>query len=405
MGPGAAVGRGSLRRCAVVARNVAASNHYSSHDVDVASHYYHYSYSCGGHFTGSGGGGVGWSANFTCLSQRGKLSPVKKKPLSTKQLSSPPCSSFQSRLNGGGKTNSGRLFHLLRRNLESVSQSVRQSDSPSPRSQSDYSARNRPLTDALTHTHTHTLMTRPRSLLLLLRRLFLSWPLVVRQAFAHLASTLVLTWLLAHAFWSRSWSSLSSLSSLSYLDGEGKGDSDGDNLNRNHSHSHLHTNHDGRRWLRHVIPLGIPRLAFHLLASLWRWLSSIWSSSRSTSSTSASSTSSSSTLPPLPPPTTLAPTMSVGEYVRAHGYGCEDSVVRTADGFHLVVHHLYRVVGDGDGDDVGDVDNNDNDRSERRRMPPTRPTPVLMVHGLLQSAGVFVTSGHQSYAFWMLQQG
>ena len=81
------------------------------------------------------------------------------------------------------------------------------------------------------------------------------------------------------------------------------------------------------------------------------------------------------------------PTMRVSDYVERYGYGCEDHIVTTADGYHLLLHHLFAK------DELG------------RRRNASKPFPVLLQHGLLQSAGVFVTSGRRSMAFWFLDRG
>jgi hypothetical protein len=81
--------------------------------------------------------------------------------------------------------------------------------------------------------------------------------------------------------------------------------------------------------------------------------------------------------------------MALSDYCEYYGYTCEDEVVETLDGFKLLVHHV----------------------TAGSRVPaptstsPRSSAPVLLMHGLFQSGGVFVTSGPSSPAFWLVDQG
>lgn len=80
--------------------------------------------------------------------------------------------------------------------------------------------------------------------------------------------------------------------------------------------------------------------------------------------------------------------LAVYDYVMKHpGYGCEDFITVTDDGYHLLIHRIYRRC------------------RKNGREPPSKPFPILLQHGLFQSAGVFVTSGRQSLAFYLVDQG
>lgn len=74
--------------------------------------------------------------------------------------------------------------------------------------------------------------------------------------------------------------------------------------------------------------------------------------------------------------------MWVEDYCEHAGYSCQTIKTVTEDGFILVMHRLGRK--DGIVLDKG---------------------PVLLMHGLFQSSGVWVTSGKKSFAFYLVDNG
>ncbi|KAI9138759.1 Alpha/Beta hydrolase protein [Paraphysoderma sedebokerense] len=77
-------------------------------------------------------------------------------------------------------------------------------------------------------------------------------------------------------------------------------------------------------------------------------------------------------------------TDSVGYYAEFWGYDHEERTAVTDDGFVLVLNRI---------------------RKRGRSIDTKKKPPILLVHGLFQSAGVFVTSGKESMAFWLADQG
>lgn len=72
-------------------------------------------------------------------------------------------------------------------------------------------------------------------------------------------------------------------------------------------------------------------------------------------------------------------------YVEAQGYKVEEYKVETDDGFIIDMQHLI----------------NPNDTPEMR----AKRYPVMMLHGLMQSAFAYATSGEKSLAFFLLESG
>ncbi|KAJ3060231.1 hypothetical protein HDU98_003775 [Podochytrium sp. JEL0797] len=75
--------------------------------------------------------------------------------------------------------------------------------------------------------------------------------------------------------------------------------------------------------------------------------------------------------------------MNVRYYIEKEGFRCETYHVVTADGFVL---QLERVL-----PGLGMV----------QTMPQAQKKPIILMHGLFQSAGVWVTSGRSSFAFYL----
>jgi hypothetical protein len=115
----------------------------------------------------------------------------------------------------------------------------------------------------------------------------------------------------------------------------------------------------------------------------------------------------------------------VGYYARRVGLDCEEIRVETEDGFVLDLWHIFDV-----GEYVGlpaalrgvrGPENISAVREPSRKLEPEseggmggsgggngrrgRKFPVLMIHGLLQSAGVYATNDEYSLAFWMVKEG
>jgi tRNA nucleotidyltransferase (CCA-adding enzyme) len=77
---------------------------------------------------------------------------------------------------------------------------------------------------------------------------------------------------------------------------------------------------------------------------------------------------------------------NIGDYIKEHGFDYEEHQVMTDDGYRLVLYQLVQ-------------------NQEETTQKSKHPTPVLIQHGLFQSAGVFVSSGSMSLAFWLSKQG
>lgn len=74
------------------------------------------------------------------------------------------------------------------------------------------------------------------------------------------------------------------------------------------------------------------------------------------------------------------------DYARAIGMDIEDETVETEDGYQLKVHKVI-------------------DPDARKHSDGKGGFPVLILHGLFQSSGSFITSEERSLAFWLAKQG
>ncbi|WFC93531.1 hypothetical protein MBRA1_000151 [Malassezia brasiliensis] len=74
-------------------------------------------------------------------------------------------------------------------------------------------------------------------------------------------------------------------------------------------------------------------------------------------------------------------------YARNCGFDLADEQVETKDGYYLRMHRVIC-----------------ND-TEQMRRGPGKGYPILILHGLFQSSGSFITSEERSLAFWLAAQG
>ncbi|KAJ3365874.1 hypothetical protein GGF31_008212 [Allomyces arbusculus] len=74
--------------------------------------------------------------------------------------------------------------------------------------------------------------------------------------------------------------------------------------------------------------------------------------------------------------------MRVADYARHHGFECTSSFAHTDDGFVLAIDRI----------------------THPTRSDATKP-PIILMHGLFQGSGVFVTSGPHSLAFFLADHG
>jgi len=74
------------------------------------------------------------------------------------------------------------------------------------------------------------------------------------------------------------------------------------------------------------------------------------------------------------------------DYAKAIGMDIEDQTVETEDGYYLKVHRVI-------------------DPDARKHSDGKGGFPVLILHGLFQSSGSFITSEERSLAFWLAKQG
>jgi pimeloyl-ACP methyl ester carboxylesterase len=110
----------------------------------------------------------------------------------------------------------------------------------------------------------------------------------------------------------------------------------------------------------------------------------------------------------------------IGYYARRVGLDCEEFTVQTEDGFFLSLYHIYDpsvytpgpVSARGPSDpqiftsNNKDNDNNPHPTRQRFHHRSTRPRyPVLLIHGLLQSAGAYCSSDDSSLAFYLCKAG
>ncbi|KAJ1343830.1 hypothetical protein BSLG_001641 [Batrachochytrium salamandrivorans] len=84
---------------------------------------------------------------------------------------------------------------------------------------------------------------------------------------------------------------------------------------------------------------------------------------------------------------------SIEHYIHYHGYDAQRHIAITPDGFVLP---LFRILKRPNATLLP---------SPTRSVPYGSKGPVLLVHGLFQSSGVFVTSGQSSLAFYLTEAG
>lgn len=99
----------------------------------------------------------------------------------------------------------------------------------------------------------------------------------------------------------------------------------------------------------------------------------------------------------------------VGYYARRVGLDVEKFKVQTEDGFIIDLWHVY------DPKEYTKLDDNERDQlgptvfqgSKKKLKDPKRKRkfPVLLIHGLLQSAGAYCCNDDESLAFWLCKSG
>lgn len=102
-----------------------------------------------------------------------------------------------------------------------------------------------------------------------------------------------------------------------------------------------------------------------------------------------------------------------GYYARRVGLDVEEFEVQTEDGFIIELWHVYDPreyqgpVNPGDRSARGPDLFTGEKRQGRRLKDPAAPRkyPVLLIHGLLQSAGAYCVNDEQSLAFWLCKSG
>lgn len=95
----------------------------------------------------------------------------------------------------------------------------------------------------------------------------------------------------------------------------------------------------------------------------------------------------------LRPPGKLPLRDDIGFYARAVGLEMEMEIVETADGFLLEMQHIF-----DPSDPPGYM------VDEKAGGPKKRKYPVLLVHGLLQSAGAYCVNDERSLAFYLCKR-
>ncbi|KUJ13755.1 alpha/beta-hydrolase [Mollisia scopiformis] len=108
----------------------------------------------------------------------------------------------------------------------------------------------------------------------------------------------------------------------------------------------------------------------------------------------------------------------VGYYARRVGLDCEELKVQTEDGHILVLWHVYDpreyIPLPAALRGIRGPESIDAIRPPSRKLEPQergqtkeeeRRYPILMIHGLLQSAGVYATNDEHSLAFWLCKEG
>ncbi|KAK2629485.1 hypothetical protein QTJ16_000305 [Diplocarpon rosae] len=110
----------------------------------------------------------------------------------------------------------------------------------------------------------------------------------------------------------------------------------------------------------------------------------------------------------------------VGYYARRVGLDSEEVKVQTEDGHVLLLWHVFdpreytamtrgqrMIRGPENIDSIRPPSRplKSEDGAGEGRQPKKQKFPVLMIHGLLQSAGVYCTNDEHSLAFWLCKQG
>lgn len=103
----------------------------------------------------------------------------------------------------------------------------------------------------------------------------------------------------------------------------------------------------------------------------------------------------------------------VGYYARRVGLDVEEFEVQTEDGFIIDLWHVYdpreyQELAPNERAARGpDVFTGEKRRGKRTLKDPSAPRkyPVLLIHGLLQSAGAYCVNDEQSLAFWLCKAG
>ncbi|XMA17551.1 hypothetical protein WAI453_010342 [Rhynchosporium graminicola] len=114
--------------------------------------------------------------------------------------------------------------------------------------------------------------------------------------------------------------------------------------------------------------------------------------------------------------------VDIGYYARRVGLDSEEVKVQTEDGFVLDLWHIYdpkeytpltraqRMVRGPENIDAirapsRALDGGVGEKGKEREGEKKQKYPVLMMHGLLQSSGVYCTNDEHSLAFWLCKQG
>ncbi|KAF8246110.1 alpha/beta-hydrolase, partial [Wilcoxina mikolae CBS 423.85] len=94
----------------------------------------------------------------------------------------------------------------------------------------------------------------------------------------------------------------------------------------------------------------------------------------------------------------------IGFYARKEGLEAEVYTVETEDGFLLELHHIFDP---NDPPYYAEPTEKQEGEYERRRngKPGRRRYPVLLIHGLLQSAGAYCVNDSDSLAFYLVRCG
>lgn len=102
----------------------------------------------------------------------------------------------------------------------------------------------------------------------------------------------------------------------------------------------------------------------------------------------------------------------VGYYARRVGLDVEELEVQTEDGFIIDLWHVYdpreyESLSAEDRKDRGPELFTNETRQGKKLKDPSAPRkyPVLLIHGLLQSAGAYCVNDEQSLAFWLCKSG